>query len=132
MRRRKVPGASSAENAPGNGHHRFSNEQEVPRRRSSEGDYSGCVASSVNTPIKTTGTCPVCGKAGKLDVTEKPPGSHPKFWVSCWVCPGGSAYTAALKEVITVPASLILDDPLTHLAPWLTSKGQVREYANPP
>ncbi|HEX6681090.1 MAG TPA: hypothetical protein VF063_10625 [Gaiellaceae bacterium] len=74
----------------------------------------------------------MCGSAGKLDLTEKPPGSHPAWWVQCWVCPNGREYTAALRDAVGVAASLILDDPLRYLAAWLTTNGHRRSAPQPP
>jgi hypothetical protein len=93
--------------------------QEVPADPSAPNASSRSCAALVVSRRKAIGTCPVCGGAGKLTVTEKPPGSHPPFWVQCWRCPGGKAYTDDLRVVVGVAASLILNDPLTHLAPWL-------------
>ena len=93
--------------------------QEVPADPSAPNASSRSCAPLVVSRRKAIGTCPVCGGAGKLTVTEKPPGSNPPFWVQCWRCPGGKAYTDELRVAVGVAASLILDDPLTHLAPWL-------------
>jgi hypothetical protein len=69
---------------------------------------------------------------GKLDVTEKPPGSSPPWWVQCWACPGGRWYSDALKEIVGVPASLIFQDPEQHLAPWLTGRSRTNGSYGPP
>jgi hypothetical protein len=84
------------------------------------------------TRCKFSGECPVCGKP-KLDVTRKPAGRPgPPWWIQCFACPDGTEYTAALREVVGVPYSLIAEDPLTHLGPWLDRPRKVTDAPAPP
>jgi len=62
---------------------------------------------------KQVGTCPVCGKDGKLDIRRKPSGRG--WWVQCWVCDEGSAYLADLAAAVGCRPYQLIDDPLTHL-----------------
>jgi hypothetical protein len=71
---------------------------------------------------RLTGTCPVCEKDGKLDVTRRPRG----WWIGCWVCCPPDAppdekreYLEALKLVTGARGDQLLGNAPEHLAPWL-------------
>lgn len=71
------------------------------------------------------GTCPVCGKDEKLDVTRNL-GPGPRWFIGCWVCcpPDASReekseYLEALKLVTGARGDQLLGNAPEHLAPWL-------------
>jgi hypothetical protein len=71
------------------------------------------------------GTCPVCGKDGKLDV-KRNLGRGPRYFIGCWVCcppdaPSDekSEYLEALAVETGHRPHELLDNAPEHLAPWL-------------
>lgn len=73
-------------------------------------------------PRKHCGTCPVCGKDGKLDVARV----GGRWKIGCWVCCPPDAtqdeardYLRDLADAVGCRPYELLADPLKHLAPYL-------------
>lgn len=110
------------------------------QRGASGANGNGSVASGVNTGLRRfTGTDPVSGRAEKLYVDEKPPGSPGgRWWVGSWVGLQGKAWLEATADIVRRERGIacephqLLRDPLKYLEPWLTGRGRKRGSYGPP
>src|SRR6266516_637474 len=85
--------------------------------RSADANRSGEDSGALVGRQKRIGTCPVCGRYGKLDVTPRPDGG---WWVSCWTCKSRGLelgdYLRALAAAVDAPGGgAVLGDPLRYL-----------------